>query len=181
MSICFYTIQPPSGGCVLKQQQIKAVQNQLNQPPSGGCVLKQKLCQILFVNKVPAAFRRLCVETLGFGYCAFDYAPAAFRRLCVETPTTPNDSNSQNPAAFRRLCVETGVYGALSAVSGLQPPSGGCVLKPLIGFRKSPHAKPAAFRRLCVETVITRSNANRRYPAAFRRLCVETLRTSRPI
>ena len=64
MSICFYTIQPPSGGCVLKQQQIKAVQNQLNQPPSGGCVLKQKLCQILFVNKVPAAFRRLCVETI---------------------------------------------------------------------------------------------------------------------
>ena len=33
----------------------------------------------------PAAFRRLCVETICDESHAFDVVPAAFRRLCVET------------------------------------------------------------------------------------------------
>ncbi len=39
---------------------------QPNQPPSGGCVLKQE--DYLYTNhyKFPAAFRRLCVETLSY-------------------------------------------------------------------------------------------------------------------
>ena len=33
--------QPPSGGCVLKQELVHARINAVLQPPSGGCVLKQ--------------------------------------------------------------------------------------------------------------------------------------------
>ena len=33
--------QPPSGGCVLKQQFIPRHAPRCRQPPSGGCVLKQ--------------------------------------------------------------------------------------------------------------------------------------------
>ena len=39
----------------------------------------------------PAAFRRLCVETLAIGVQAQHYSrPAAFRRLCVETTYARN-------------------------------------------------------------------------------------------
>ena len=34
-------MQPPSGGCVLKQQCIHLAFVGFVQPPSGGCVLKQ--------------------------------------------------------------------------------------------------------------------------------------------
>ena len=34
-------------------------------------------------------------------------APAAFRRLCVETLERLNKNLEKSPAAFRRLCVET--------------------------------------------------------------------------
>ena len=37
------------------------------QPPSGGCVLKQFVVQLLGFTAVPAAFRRLCVETMMSG------------------------------------------------------------------------------------------------------------------
>ena len=36
-----------------------------NQPPSGGCVLKQQMRKDLKNETCPAAFGRLCVETLG--------------------------------------------------------------------------------------------------------------------
>ena len=36
-----------------------------------------------------------------------------------------------------------------------QPPSGGCVLKPVKAYEKGIVAVPAAFGRLCVETSIT--------------------------
>ena len=58
--------QPPSGGCVLKPLQSPICGAIPGQPPSGGCVLKHKP----FVGRpgkgLPAAFRRLCVETSGF-------------------------------------------------------------------------------------------------------------------
>ena len=56
----------------------------------------------------PAAFRRLCVETLSAQYSAIISRPAAFRRLCVETFLTISRDEKNFPAAFRRLCVETG-------------------------------------------------------------------------
>ena len=55
--------------------------------------------------------------------------PAAFRRLCVETLCTTLDDGLMPPAAFRRLCVETFTDAFVRSTSNDQPPSGGCVLK----------------------------------------------------
>ena len=78
----------------------------------------------------PAAFRRLCVETK-IKPCGFRrrLGPAAFRRLCVETPVLRSTSQEARPAAFRRLCVETIGHLPAAAHTLFQPPSGGCVLK----------------------------------------------------
>ena len=59
-------------------------------------------------------------------------SPAAFRRLCVETGAEQRRYAGRAPAAFRRLCVETPVITD-NGVKQIQPPSGGCVLKPAIG------------------------------------------------
>ena len=60
-----------------------------------------------------------------------------------------------------------------------QPPSGGCVLKLVIGIAAVAAAFPAAFRRLCVETIKPVGRKLYEWPAAFRRLCVETLAMAR--
>ena len=57
----------------------------ISQPPSGGCVLKLSLPYPISTNRYPAAFRRLCVETIPFPLFSYLGSPAAFRRLCVET------------------------------------------------------------------------------------------------
>ena len=103
-----------------------------------------------------------------------------------------------NPAAFRRLCVET----FLSAVGfgiKIQPPLGGCVLKPYFGYEKARIARAQPPLGGCVLKlkygyfyyVLTQQPplggcvlkpfhleraARRRGTAAFRRLCVETHR-----
>ena len=56
----------------------------------------------------------------------------------------------------------------------VQPPSGGCVLKPDAQTADISLENPAAFRRLCVETDVSGSRSSVKVPAAFRRLCVET-------
>ena len=78
------------------------------QPPSGGCVLK--LGSAGFVSGVQrsAAFGRLCVETMVLLFSVMLVFSAAFGRLCVETIS--------KSTSFNEL--------------GIQPPSGGCVLKP---------------------------------------------------
>ena len=103
----------------------------------------------------PAAFGRLCVETLDVlvthpagtqppsGGCVlkpngeFDpvkaLQPAAFGRLCVETLMKLLKERTRLPAAFGRLCVET-PYAGFRRPSLPQPPSGGCVLKPRIRY-----------------------------------------------
>ena len=55
-----------------------------------------------------------------------------------------------------------------------QPPSGGCVLKRWSHCLPTGRGRPAAFRRLCVETADTAKVGDVTWPAAFRRLCVET-------
>ena len=55
------------------------------QPPLGGCVLKRYVLYELNWNTQPAAFRRLCVETVLRRIGCRCLFPAAFRRLCVET------------------------------------------------------------------------------------------------
>ena len=57
----------------------------LRQPPSGGCVLKQSDIIAMNINDDPAAFGRLCVETTYNLPDARGEFPAAFGRLCVET------------------------------------------------------------------------------------------------
>ena len=64
-----------------KQYQIDMAQMQ---PPSGGCVLKQYGKFRLMVMGA-AAFGRLCVETLEYRSLFNSRATAAFGRLCVET------------------------------------------------------------------------------------------------
>ena len=60
----------------------------LDQPPSGGCVLKLLQHHLFRRTSRPAAFGRLCVETIG------------------DVP----DEEFEEPAAFGRLCVETSIY-----------------------------------------------------------------------
>ena len=57
------SVQPPSGGCVLKQLFKLNTLWQFSQPPSGGCVLKHKRKLNHDYDYKPAAFGRLCVET----------------------------------------------------------------------------------------------------------------------
>ncbi len=78
------------------------------------------------------------------------------------------------PAAFGRLCVETMKKVNLQKILFLQPPSGGCVLKPIHDFKKRWNNHPAAFGRLCVETEHLMFFVLNIAPAAFGRLCVET-------
>ena len=77
--------QPPSGGCVLKPPRQVAVELVADQPPSGGCVLKPMADHDDGPDALPAAFRRLCVETTLQSAANKAGSPAAFRRLCVET------------------------------------------------------------------------------------------------
>ena len=99
------------------------------QPPSGGCVLKLSSPTYRIFNAIPAAFRRLCVETSPGGNASNPTGPAAFRRLCVETSGSPPGTLAETPAAFRRLCVETADPNHARPDHRPQPPSGGCVLK----------------------------------------------------
>ena len=55
--------------------------------------------------------------------------PAAFGRLCVETVVVIDEAQNIFPAAFGRLCVETGKFKGALINDLTQPPSGGCVLK----------------------------------------------------
>ena len=105
---------------VLSQRQI--------QPPSGGCVLKPEQSDNAITSEDPAAFGRLCVETVLPLARGFVLAPAAFGRLCVETYLAQSDPEYKAPAAFGRLCVETNCI-IIDDPHKAQPPSGGCVLK----------------------------------------------------
>ena len=62
--LTFRRVQPPSGGCVLKQPIVKNDGSLDDQPPSGGCVLKRPAAAENINLVAPAAFRRLCVETV---------------------------------------------------------------------------------------------------------------------
>ena len=123
--------QPPSGGCVLKLCGAMLGCIAWLQPPSGGCVLKPRRQHRRHRPIQPAAFGRLCVETVnGIVDNSYTY-PAAFGRLCVETPTGRHSAS----------------------IPQTQPPSGGCVLKQRAHQRRqSAVGRPAAFGRLCVET-----------------------------
>ena len=100
-----------------------------SQPPSGGCVLKHAINRYGISRIIPAAFGRLCVETISPVNPTGAVPPAAFGRLCVETPDSGLIGYPEKPAAFGRLCVETAPSTKLKSWFNVQPPSGGCVLK----------------------------------------------------
>ena len=58
----------------------------------------------------------------------------------------------------------------------MQPPSGGCVLKPLLPYSTGIRVSAAAFGRLCVETTTKQIPTEWGFAAAFGRLCVETFK-----
>ena len=71
------------------------------QPPSGGCVLKHRGTDGHALATVPAAFGRLCVETLPTECVEQHLDPAAFGRLCVETPTSDYFAPDNAPSRLR--------------------------------------------------------------------------------
>ena len=122
------------------------------QPPSGGCVLKPECSVVEQFSSGPAAFRRLCVETIG-------------------SHRMTSAMSSQPPSGG---CVLKLIEVAYLDVALNQPPSGGCVLKQPARQADQTLGDPAAFRRLCVETTLNIQIQTTTPPAAFRRLCVET-------
>ena len=100
----------------------------MQQPPSGGCVLKQQLFDDLRDVRDAAAFGRLCVETIDFrkpsrydrqppsGGCVLKRDFAEFLELYGMQPPSGG-------------CVLKLAGNGVLLVKFEQPPSGGCVLK----------------------------------------------------
>ena len=109
---CSGFCQPPSGGCVLKPDCDPMEYQKFGQPPSGGCVLKPRPDLKPNSTLAPAAFRRLCVETI---------------RTKPKQPKTP-----QPPSGG---CVLKQSKRHRYPFRSFQPPSGGCVLKHQQPFR----------------------------------------------
>ena len=129
------------------------------QPPSGGCVLKPFYSPTLRYGKHPAAFGRLCVETL------------PYRTSTAQTLPQPPSGG----------CVLKLNTMKIFEAPEIQPPSGGCVLKRHRDLRHEQSRYPAAFGRLCVETSKGFHAALPCAPAAFGRLCVETNIQPKPV
>ena len=102
------------------------------QPPLGGCVLKPLMLMRVIPRVLPAAFRRLCVET--------EKMPRAKRRWRQPPLGGCVLKRGNRQTDVRRI---------------RQPPLGGCVLKPDVQPVQAVPVAPAAFRRLCVETLAT--------------------------
>ena len=143
--------QPPSGGCVLKHAVVCTIYALVRQPPSGGCVLKR--CESAparwYWRQPPSGG---CVlKPLPLARKNSVQSPAAFGRLCVETVVNPLaiKGYAQPPSGG---CVLKPIWRAATITASYQPPSGGCVLKLQITRFPKLANRPAAFGRLCVET-----------------------------
>ena len=84
--------QPPSGGCVLKPSGFRSGIPSGSQPPSGGCVLKQQAAAFVTVAALPAAFRRLCVETARPGIATARIRPQPPSGGCVLKHQSSHDA-----------------------------------------------------------------------------------------
>ena len=80
--------------------------------------MKQAHTDLNDSEQKPAAFGRLCVETLIENAGISDLLPAAFGRLWVETTKTTPITKQTEPAAFGRLCVETHKLGRIWTIHG---------------------------------------------------------------
>ena len=98
------------------------------QPPSGGCVLKQQAIEGGFTDAQPAAFGRLCVETF-FALSAFfgsAQPPSGGCVLKLRPGRHVPPFGRQPPSGG---CVLKLPSLSTSNAACTQPPSGGCVLK----------------------------------------------------
>ena len=86
---------------MLKPALTLCASSRARQPPSGGCVLKLDIDRLDTGFSLPAAFRRLCVETENDGEHVVVLPPAAFRRLCVETIGGKNESTASHASRLR--------------------------------------------------------------------------------
>ena len=106
-SVGYILSQPPSGGCVLKQQIISKSITRNLQPPSGGCVLKHIKPKPHNVAAFAATFGWLCVETgisIPKPYIVLQPPSGG----CVLKQNTFASTETQRHAAtFGWLCVET--------------------------------------------------------------------------
>ena len=121
--------QPPSGGCVLKHCLERHNHRSVRQPPSGGCVLKQIRKYERECPTVPAAFRRLCVETIAKMSIKINRLNQPPSGGCVLKPfqtTLVSRYQIQPPSGG---CVLKLILSIPLTVRLRQPPSGGCVLK----------------------------------------------------
>ena len=123
-------MQPPSGGCVLKQRSVGKVQLKtcaaafgrlcvetmllcrhskrcLQQPPSGGCVLKHLLKRLNHQSREQPPSGGCVLKLHHQDYRKHFLNAAAFGRLCVETLFFLLIQSLFMAAAFGRLCVET--------------------------------------------------------------------------
>ena len=80
--------QPPLGGCVLKHRLFHTEQDKSPQPPLGGCVLKQVVKRLLFFGCHQPPLGGCVLKRLRRLSDRRRFGPAAFRRLCVETLRT---------------------------------------------------------------------------------------------
>ena len=126
------SIQPPSGGCVLKLSNWENTLSNIIQPPSGGCVLK-----------------RLCIRQ--YRHPNWSQPPSGGCVLKPWRPLVVSGRISQPPSGG---CVLKRFTMPSQGCWTIQPPSGGCVLKLFKSSDVTSATDPAAFRRLCVETWI---------------------------
>ena len=77
------------------------------QPPSGGCVLKQSFISTKAPRYIPAAFGRLCVETIDRLSDFFTTSQPPSGGCVLKLPVLIKQCEKIEPAAFGRLCVET--------------------------------------------------------------------------
>ena len=98
--------QPPSGGCVLKQIILFTNGCCIAQPPSGGCVLKLGQGENHKWILTPAAFRRLCVETLKWREnvlaAVLKRSPPPVLKRCLDLPRS--NSRSQQNILAKMIC-----------------------------------------------------------------------------
>ena len=107
------------------------------------------------VAALPAAFRRLCVETFHgtFPFFLLFQPPSGGCVLKLRCRIYVGNSRGQPPSGG---CVLKRLVFGFDELYYTQPPSGGCVLKPQSVFFASKWHNPAAFRRLCVETFVVK-------------------------
>ena len=63
--------------------------------------MKHAVYRVTLRQFSPAAFGRLCVETVGFTAASMKFGPAAFGRLCVETVLSAYRKGGKSPSRLR--------------------------------------------------------------------------------